>query len=123
MLVGLGHDLQSLHELESVEGLWEPGVFFTEREVARFRASRHPLESLGGTFSAKEALFKALPAVEGWFWTDAEVLHDARHAPHFHCHGGLREHLERQGWSVALSIAHSGGFVSTVVLVLAAPRP
>lgn len=123
MLVGLGHDLQSLHELESVEGLWEPGVFFTEREVARFRASRHPLESLGGTFSAKEALFKALPAVEGWFWTDAEVLHDARHAPHFHCHGGLREHLERQGWSMALSIAHSGGFVSTVVLVLAAPRP
>ena len=123
MLIGLGHDLQALHELDTVEGLWEPGIFFTEREVARFRASSHPLESLGGVFSAKEALFKALPPVEGFFWTDAEVLPDERHAPRFHWHGRLREHMERHGWSAALSISHSGGFASTVVLVTAAPRP
>jgi holo-[acyl-carrier protein] synthase len=123
VLIGLGHDLQALHELQSVESLWEPGVFFTENEVARCRASRHPVESLGGVFSAKEALFKALPPVAGWFWTDAEVLHDERHAPRFGWHGRLREHMEREGWSVALSVSHSGGFVSTVVLVLATPRP
>lgn len=122
VLIGLGHDLQALHELNAVEGLWEPGVFFTEREVTRFRDSREPRERLGGAFAAKEALFKALPPVDGWFWTDAEVLHDERHAPRFCWHGRLREHLGRQGWSAALSISHSGGFVSAVVVLTASPR-
>lgn len=117
VLIGLGHDLQALDELERVEGLWEPGVFFTEEETRRFRTSRSPVESLAGCFSSKEALFKALPPVEGWFWTDAEVVHDGRHAPHFRFHGALREHVERQGWEARLSISHSGGFVSTVVLL------
>ncbi len=121
VLMGLGHDLQALDELEHVEGLWEPGVFFTEEETARCRRGRSPLESLAGCFSSKEALFKALPRVEGWFWTDAEVLHDERHAPRFRFHGALREHLERQGWEARLSISHSGGFVSTVVIVSASP--
>jgi holo-[acyl-carrier protein] synthase len=117
VLIGLGHDLQALHEMKSVEHLWEPGVFFTEQETARFRQSRTPLESLAAGFSSKEALFKALPAVMGWSWTDAEVLHDERHAPRFFFHGALREHLERHGWQAMLSISHSGGFVSTVVIL------
>jgi holo-[acyl-carrier protein] synthase len=123
VLIGLGHDVQALRELECVEGLWEPGVFFTEEETARFQRSRVPLESLAGCFSSKEALFKALPRVEGWFWTDAEVLHDERHAPRFRFHGALREHLARQDWEARLSVSHSGGLVSTVVLVLARSSP
>jgi holo-[acyl-carrier protein] synthase len=123
VLIGLGHDLQALHELEGREGLWEPGVFFTEAEMVRFRASRSPVESLAAGFSAKEALFKALPRIDGWFWTDAEILHDERHAPGFRFHGVLREHVERHGWQALLSISHSGGFVSTVVIVEASPRP
>jgi holo-[acyl-carrier protein] synthase len=122
VLIGLGHDLQALHELKDVEGLWEPGVFFTERETARFRSSPSPRESLAAGFSCKESLFKALPRVDGWFWTDAEVVHDARHAPSFCFHGALREHMERHGWTALLSISHSGGFVSTVVVLAAHPR-
>ena len=122
MLRGLGHDLQALSELKNVESLWEPGVFFTERELERFRGSASPLESLAAGFSCKEALFKALPRVEGWFWTDAEVVHDERHAPRFLFHGALREHMERHGWNAMLSISHSGGFVSTVVVLSESPR-
>jgi holo-[acyl-carrier protein] synthase len=122
VLRGLGHDLQALAELKNVESLWEPGVFFTERELTRFRGSTSPLESLAAGFSCKEALFKALPRVEGWFWTDAEVVHDERHAPRFHFHGALHEHMERHGWNALLSISHSGGFVSTVVVVAENPR-
>lgn len=117
VLIGLGHDLQALHEMERVEDLWEPGIFFTERETARCRQSRAPLESLAACFSSKEALFKALPPLMGWHWTDAEVLHDERSAPHFSFHGVLREHMERNGWRALLSISHSGGFASSVVLV------
>lgn len=123
VLIGLGHDLQALHELKELEGLWEPGVFFTEQETLRFRGSPSPVESLAAGFSCKEALFKALPPVDGWFWTDAELHHDERHAPRFRFHGTLREHMERHGWEALLSISHSGGFVSTVVIVTAAPRP
>jgi holo-[acyl-carrier protein] synthase len=117
VLIGLGHDLQALHELKEVEHLWTPGVFFTEQETAHFRQSVTPLESLAAGFSCKEALFKALPALEGWNWTDAEVVHDERHAPRFRFHGALLEHLRQRGWQALLSISHSGGFVSTVVIV------
>ncbi|MDY7227238.1 holo-ACP synthase [Hyalangium rubrum] len=117
MLIGLGHDLQALEELQPLEGLWEPGAFFTEAEAARFEWSPSPVESLAAGFSSKEALFKALPPIEGWYWTDAELHHDERHAPHFRFHGVLREFMERQGWYAKLSISHSGGFVSTVVIV------
>lgn len=119
MLIGLGHDLQALHEVKDVEHLWTPGVFFTEQETERFQRSASPLESLAAGFSCKEALFKALPAIEGWHWTDAEVVHDERHAPRFRFYGPLREHLEQCGWQALVSISHSGGFVSTVVIVSA----
>lgn len=116
MLIGLGHDLQMLAELEGQTALWEPGVFFTEAETERFRQSADPLQSFGAGFSAKESLFKALPPLEGgWFWTDVEVLADSRKAPLLRFHGKLREHAEREGWVGRLSISHSGGFVSTVV--------
>ncbi len=116
MLIGLGHDLQVLSELEQKAALWEPGVFFTEAETARFRQSADPLQSFAAGFSAKESLFKALPPLEGgWFWTDVEVLADARRAPLLRFHGKLLEHAERSGWVSRLSVSHSGGYVSTVV--------
>lgn len=117
VLIGLGHDLQALQEMKDVEHLWEPGVFFTEQEMVRFHQSPKPQESLAAGFSSKEALFKALPRLDGWHWTDAEVVHDERHAPSFRFHGPLREHMEHHGWRTLLSISHSGGFVSTVVIV------
>ena len=52
MLIGLGHDLQVLAELEGQTALWEPGVFFTEAETERFRQSPDPLQSFGAGFSA-----------------------------------------------------------------------
>jgi holo-[acyl-carrier protein] synthase len=123
VLIGLGHDLQAVSELVSKEALREPGVFFTAGELERFARAASPEDSLAAGFSAKEAFFKALPRVDGWFWTDAELHHDARHAPRFRFHGALREHLERQGWQAMLSLSHSGGFVSAVVVLTLAPRP
>ncbi|NBC45521.1 4'-phosphopantetheinyl transferase superfamily protein [Corallococcus exiguus] len=123
MLMGLGHDLQAISELEAARALREPDVFFTAAELAHFERAANPVQSLAAGFSAKEALFKALPAVAGWFWTDAELVHDARHAPRFQFHGTLAEHLVREGLQVSVSLSHSGGFVSTVVIVTRAPSP
>ena len=117
-LIGLGHDLQLIGELEVASALREPGVFFTAAELRRFAAAVAPLESLAGGFAAKEALFKALPpAGEPWFWTEAELGHDRHGAPRFRTHGSLAGHLARRGLRVSVSISHSGGYVSAVVLV------
>lgn len=121
VLIGVGHDLQSVNEVEAAKALQVPGLFFTEAEVARFEQSPSPGESLAAGFSAKEAFFKALPPVDGWFWTDAEVTRDARHAPAFRFHGVLAEQMAARRLSAALSLSHSGGFVSSVVIVTAAP--
>lgn len=117
-LIGLGHDLQLVSELEVASGLREPDVFFTDRELRRFAGAVGPLQSLAGAFAAKEALFKALPpAREPWFWTDAEVVHDPHGGPQFDIHGTLAGHLARHRLRVNVSISHSGGFVSSVVVV------
>ena len=116
-LIGLGHDLQLISELEVASALRAPDVFFTSGELRRFAAAAVPAQTLAGGFAAKEALFKALPAGEAWFWTDAELIHDARGAPQFRAHGALASYLARRRLRVNVSISHSGGFASSVVIL------
>lgn len=120
-LTGLGHDLQLITELRAAQALREPGVFFTLGELRRFDSAVSPLESMAACFAAKEALFKALPPAgraEGtWFWTDAELIHDSSGAPRFRTHQFLADYVDRRGLRVTVSISHSGGFASSVVIV------
>ncbi|NEU82064.1 holo-ACP synthase [Nostoc sp. UIC 10630] len=117
MLIGLGHDIQLIAELTKVEALKLPGIFFTNTECLYFSQSKNPLQSMAGTFSAKEALFKALAMTPNFYWTDVEVRHNSRYAPYFEFYGSLAEHFQVQGWTVHLSISHSGDYVSTVVAI------
>lgn len=116
-LIGLGHDLQLISELESASALRGPGVFFTCGELRRFATAPVPLQSLAGGFAAKEALFKALTTGEPWFWTDAELVHNRHGAPQFRTHGALARHLASHRLRLNVSISHSAGFVSSVVVV------
>jgi holo-[acyl-carrier protein] synthase len=116
-LIGLGHDLQLISEVARASALREPGVFFTSAELRGFASALVPSQSLAGGFAAKEGLFKALPADVTWFWTDAELIPDRHGAPRFRMHGRLAEQLARRRIQVSVSISHSGGFVSSVVLV------
>lgn len=117
MLIGLGHDLQSIDEIRAASALFEPGLFFTEAELARIAGAPNRQESAAALFCAKEALFKALSAVDGWFWTDAEVVRDARNAPRFRFHGALAAHMTERRALAALTLSHSGGFASAVVAI------
>lgn len=125
-MIGLGHDIQLISELEGAAALREPGVFFTAGELRRFASAPAPAQSLAGAFAAKEALFKALPPLPGgqtWFWTDAELVHDRRGAPRFRAHGSLASHLAGHRLGVRVSISHSGGFASSVVVVTGGNPP
>lgn len=119
MLIGVGNDLQAIGELAAREGLSEPGIFFTEDELAYVARARLPQQTMAALFSAKEAFFKAVPDAGGGFWTDIEIAHDAHRKPFFRLHGALLRTFEEQGWSALLSISHSGDYVSTVVIVAA----
>jgi len=120
-LRGVGHDLQLISELEEASALLVPDVFFTSEELRRFASSAAPRESLAGGWAAKEALFKALPAMpETWFWTEAELIPDRHGAPAFRTRGAVARHLARRQLDVSVSITHSGGFASAVVLVTGA---
>jgi holo-[acyl-carrier protein] synthase len=117
MLIGLGHDLQQSTEIDPAGELGAPDVFFTAREREHWERAPSPRRSMAAIFSAKEALFKALPAMRGHPWTDAELLHDRHGAPHFAFHGALGQIIRERGWSIQVSLSHSGDYVSAVVAV------
>lgn len=117
MLIGLGHDLQRVSEFDNCLALRQPGLFFTELETRHFHLQAQPIQSLAATFSAKEALFKALPTADAFFWTDIEVTHDEYGKPGYWLHGRLGQISLQSGWRICLSISHSGEYVSTVALI------
>lgn len=117
MLIGLGHDLQRTTELDPASDLGVPGVFFTAQEREHWERAVSPRQSMAAIFSAKEALFKALPAMRGHPWTDAEVVYDRHGAPRLDLHGELGQIARDRGWAIQLSLSHSGDYVSAVVAV------
>jgi holo-[acyl-carrier protein] synthase len=118
MLIGLGHDLQGVRELAAKEALLSEGGCFTEAELARIVRSPSPAETAAGLFAAKEAFLKATPPIRDGFWTDVEVRHSRAGAPSLRLHGAYRDLFERQGWRALVSVSHSGGFASCVVMVV-----
>ena len=117
MLIGLGHDLQRSTEIDPAGELGAPGTFFTARERTHWEGAASPRQSMAANFAAKEALFKALPAMQGHPWTDAEVVHDRHGAPRFELHGALGQLVRDRGWAIQVSLSHSGDYVSAVVAV------
>lgn len=120
MLIGLGQDLQLVSAMAAATALREPGVFFTEGECAHAAASATPEATLAGLFSAKEALFKALPAQTGSYWTDIELVHERRGAVGVRLHGALAAAFRANGWQAHVSISHSGEYATAVAVIWSA---
>jgi holo-[acyl-carrier protein] synthase len=87
--------------------------FFTAQEIA-LCAGR--LECLAGRFAVKEAVAKALgTGIGDVYWTDIEVLCDARGKPELVLHERARLLADRLGlgeWAISLShtATHAVGF-------------
>ncbi len=121
MLIGLGQDLQLVSAMAGATALREPGVFFTDDECAHVAASSTPEATLAGLFSAKEALFKALPEQTGSYWTDIELIHERRGAVTVRLHGALDAAFRANRWQARVSISHSGEYASAVAVIWPAP--
>lgn len=121
MIVGIGLDLERVSALEAARDLRTPGVVFTEAECGYAAAQPHPASTFAGHFAAKEALFKSLAGGVRFYWTDVEVVHDARHAPSFRFSGEIADFMQKENWEVKLSISHSGEYAAAFVAISGRP--
>jgi len=111
MIHGVGIDVVHIDRfkqfLESTPGL--KIKLFTEAERIK------SIESLAARFAAKEALVKALNAVNGILWHEAEVLNMESGKPIFTFYGSVADLVD--GANVYLSISHDAGLATAIVIV------
>lgn len=117
----IGHDLVDIARFERAlrrrEEAWRERVFTEhEWEVAGRRADR--MAVLAARFAAKEAAMKALGT--GWGqgvrWLDVEVRGGGREKPALHLHGEALARADAQRVDLALSLSHTEGTASAIVL-------
>ena len=109
MIVGLGVDVVSIARIRAA--MKNPR--FLERILTETeRKTLLTPERVAGRWAAKEALSKALPALNNWH--DVEVFNDDAGAPF----AKLSERLALEpGTSLHLSISHESGYAAAVAVV------
>jgi holo-[acyl-carrier protein] synthase len=111
MIRGVGIDVVDIDRFkQSLERT--PGLkikLFTEAERIK------SIESLAARFAAKEALVKALNAVNGILWHEAEVLNMESGKPTFIFYGSVAHLVD--GANVLLSLSHDAGIATAIVIV------
>ena len=111
MIHGVGIDVVDINRfkqtLERTPGL--ELKLFTEAERIK------SIQSLAARFAAKEALVKALNAVNGILWHEAEVVNLEGGKPTFIFYGAVAELVV--GANVHLSISHEAGVATAIVIV------
>jgi holo-[acyl-carrier protein] synthase len=111
MIIGVGIDVvdinrfkQSLERTPSLEL-----KLFTEAERTK------SIHSLAARFAAKEALIKALNAVNGIAWHEAEIVNLEGGKPTFKFYGAVADLVD--GANVQLSISHDAGIATAIVIL------
>lgn len=94
-------------------------TLFTVKEIAYFSDFANPLTHIAGTFSAKEAVAKALktgftPEV---LPLDIEILHK-NNVPMVNLKGGAKRYFEEQGFTkIDISISHTNTIAEAICII------
>lgn len=123
MIVGIGMDLVRIGRVQALlERRGERALrrLYTDAEVQRCRAGRHPPESFAARFAAKEALFKALGT--GWgrggSWTEVEVVSAPSGAPSLRLSGAALRAAEARGVrTIHLTMTHADDTAAAFVVL------
>lgn len=118
MIVGIGCDLERVSAIEAMSALLIPGIVFTDDECAYAARQRCPASTLTGHFAAKEAFFKSLSGMVLFYWTDVEIVHDARRVPRFRFSGELSKLIDMKNWDVKLTIGHTSKYATAFVTIV-----
>ena len=88
---------------------------FSPEEQEYICRKANPAETAAALWAAKEAFGKALGVgLSGWEMPQAAVTRDAAGAPHFALTGAAAALAE--GWELALSLSHDGGYAVAMVV-------
>ena len=88
---------------------------FSPEEQEYICRKANPAETAAALWAAKEAFGKALGVgLSGWEMPQAAVTRDAAGAPHFVLTGAAAALAE--GWELALSLSHDGGYAVAMVV-------
>ncbi len=93
----------------------------TEKERARAKQFKHPLQHIAGRWAAKESILKMIGV--GWrgqiAWTDMEILPDKLGAPIVTLSGETARRADQLGIKrIMLSITHTENFASASAIGL-----
>jgi len=109
MVIGIGTDIVEVGRISrNIGNKAFMDRVFTCREQEYFLERKWNPQIIAGTFSAKEAVAKALgTGFRGFGWKDIEILRDDLGKPYAVLHGGAAERMRScEGVQIHLSISH-----------------
>lgn len=90
---------------------------FTDNELKYFQKRNNSLDTIAGTFAAKEATLKSLgKGLEGYPLNEIEILHDG-YKPYLNFIGETKKEIERLNKSFSISISHDGDYAIAMVIL------
>ena len=114
-MINCGVDLFKIERIKNIEKLYNK--IFTEIELKYFNSLNNPLESMAGTFAAKEAFAKSFgKGLEYIEFKEIEVRHTDMHAPYFVFYGQIKKEIEENNYNFSLSISHDGDYAIAYVI-------
>lgn len=121
MQVYIGHDLQSLHEIDDTSPIVCSPSVLTRYETDYIHSKRHTKQTGIGLICAKEAVIKALSGITdmpGFGFKDIQVSHCENGKPRVEFTGLLCAFVEKYKAAWDISITHSDEYVSAVAILI-----
>lgn len=91
---------------------------FTEKEQAYFKSKNNSIETIAGSFAAKEAVSKALgTGFRGFTLTDIEILRDDLGKPFVNINKKISDKFAVDNSKIKLSISHNKSNAIAYVII------
>ena len=114
-MISCGVDLVKIDRIKKAEKLYNK--LFTKYELEHFSKLKDSVESMAGTFAAKEAFAKTFnKGLEFIEFQEIEVRHTELHAPYFVFYGHTKREIEENNYNFSLSISHDGDYAIAYVI-------
>jgi len=111
MIFGIGTDIVEIHRVQKALER-NPRILnrlFTDYEIAYFQKRNMKMQHIAGSFSAKEAVVKALgTGISGFCWKDVELLRGSSGKPMVKLYNKAKELAAKNKiGTIFISISHS----------------
>lgn len=109
MVIGVGTDIIEIGRMKkAISKDSFVKKYFTEGEIIFFKSKNFKAETVAGSFSAKEAVSKALGTGFSLFGAiDIEIIHDSKGAPYVVLGGNAKKvAMEKKIKNICISISH-----------------